>query len=103
MSEKFTKLLQKIDSVEKFVNGRVKPGSPLIEVRDNLRRLTQILQTGKLRVNLVSRFPVQRIAMENFINHYPNLLSSYQFKTIPFPQTLEKTQTIQLAQLILQP
>ncbi|MBE9146041.1 FHA domain-containing protein [Planktothrix mougeotii] len=103
MSEKFTKLLQRIDSVEKFVNARVKPGSPLIEVRDNLRRLTQTLQTGKLRVNWVSRFPVQRIAMENFINHYPNLLSSYQFKTIPFPQTLEKTQTIQLAQLILQP
>ncbi len=103
MSEKFTKLLQKIDSVEKFVNARVKPGSPLIEIRDNLRRLTQTLQTGKLRVNLVSRFPVQMVAMGNFINHYPNLLSSYQFKTIPFPQTLEKTKTIQLAQLILQP
>jgi pSer/pThr/pTyr-binding forkhead associated (FHA) protein len=103
MSEKFTKLLQRIDSVEKFVNARVKPESPLIEVRDNLRRLTQTLQTGKLRVNWVSRFPVQRAAMDNFINHYPNLLSSYQFKAIPFPQTTEKTQTLQLAQLILQP
>ena len=103
MSEKFTKLLQKIDSVERFVNARVKPGSPLTQVRDNLRRLTQTLKTGKLRVNIVSRFPVQMIAMGNFINHYPSLSSSYQFKINPIPQATEKTQTIQLAELILQP
>ena len=103
MSEKFTKLLQKIDSVEKFVNARVKQQARFSQVRDNLRKLTQTLQTGKLRVNIVSRFPVQMIAMGNFINHYPSLLSNYQFKTIPFPQATEKTQTLQLAQLILQP
>ncbi|NES64588.1 MAG: FHA domain-containing protein [Okeania sp. SIO2D1] len=85
MSQKFEKLLQQLESVEKFVAAKSNQEPDFEIVAEELKQLTNVLKVGKNRVNIVSRFPVLTAALEKLINSQSSLSSIYDLKTITPP------------------
>ena len=68
MSLKFEKLLQRLESVEKFIAAKANQETDFEIVAGELKELTNVLKVGKIRVNIVSHFPVLTAALEKLIN-----------------------------------
>lgn len=103
MSPKFEKLIQRLESVEKFVAAKANQEPDFGIVAGELKQLANVLKVGKFRVNIVSRFPVLTAALEKLISSQSSLSSIYDLKTItPSIQSQPSLPTLS-ASLILQP
>lgn len=103
MLQKFEKLLQRLESVEKFVAAKANQEPNFGVVAGDLKQLANVLKVGKFRVNIVSHFPVLTAALEKLISSQSSLSSIYDLKTItPSIQPQPSLPTLS-ASLILQP
>ncbi len=103
MSPKFEKLLQRLESVEKFVTAKANKEADFGIVAGKFKQLANVLKLGKIRVNIVSRFPLLTATLEKLINSQSSLSSIYDLKTIT-PSTQPQPSLPNLsASLILQP
>ncbi|GGA43430.1 FHA domain-containing protein [Okeania sp. KiyG1] len=103
MSPKFEKLLQQLESVEKFVAAKSNQEPDFEIVAEELKQLTNVLKVGKIRVNIVSRFPVLTAALEKLISSQYSLSSIYNLKTITPPTQPQPSLPNLSASLTLQP
>ena len=53
----FEKLLQRIESVDKFLSSRIKQEPHFLPIQEEIKELIKQIEISKLRVKLVSRFP----------------------------------------------
>lgn len=103
MSPKFEKLLQRLESVEKFVAFKANQEPDFGIVAGELKQLANVLKVGKFRVNIVSRLPVLTVALEKLISSQSSLLSIYDLKIIDQPTQPQLSLPNLSASLILQP
>ena len=100
----FEKLLQRIESVDKFLSSRIKQEPHFLPIQEEIKELIKQIEISKLRVKLVSRFPLLSSSFQTWINTQTQLNDKYIFSNEPFPVfTNSRTKIEVLASLILQP
>jgi hypothetical protein len=102
MSTKSEKLAQRLQEVQKFAAARIAQNAIYSAVAQDLVKISNSLKTGKLNVQIYSRFPILAQALQNFLGTHATLPNLYQFKIGTFPSEPQRSPSQSPATLILQ-
>jgi len=90
MSYKSEKLASRIQEIQQFVDVRIERYQTFPAVYQELARIADTLNQGKLIVQIVSHNPVSAQELKNFLNNHRTLTESYHFQSILLLQELEQ-------------
>ena len=90
MLTKSEKLAQRIQEIQDFIATKINQDVTFAAISQELKKISNSLNTGKLRVQTVSNNPVSAQALQNFFGTCKTLPEFYQFHVTALPSEPEQ-------------
>ncbi|MBW4574597.1 MAG: FHA domain-containing protein [Aphanothece sp. CMT-3BRIN-NPC111] len=102
MSPKIDKLDRRVQEIHTFIATRINQDATYSFVAQELGNISNYLKTGKLTIQIYSRFPLLSQALQKFLSTSQKLPNLYHFKIDSIPSQSQLTTQKSPAALILQ-